>query len=49
MKDSLILSQIHQANGMLVFEKIATIDMAKEAWDIFEKTYKGTIRSSKII
>ncbi|XP_027083565.1 uncharacterized protein [Coffea arabica] len=40
-KDRLALSQIHQASDMSVFEKIATADMAKEAWDILEKTYKG--------
>ena len=43
-KDSLALSQIHQASDTSVFEKIATADMAKEAWDILEKTYKGIDR-----
>ena len=29
---------------MLVFEKIATTDMTKEAWDILKETYIGIDR-----
>ncbi|XP_071933656.1 uncharacterized protein [Coffea arabica] len=38
------LSRIHQAIDMSVFGKIATVDTAKEAWDILDKTYKGIDR-----
>lgn len=43
-KNSLALSQIHQAVDMEIFGKISMADTAKEAWDILEKTYKGIDR-----
>ena len=41
VKDSLALSQIHQAINRLIFKKIVTTDTAKKIWDILEKSYKG--------
>ncbi|KAG6535618.1 hypothetical protein ZIOFF_000640 [Zingiber officinale] len=39
-RDSLALSQIHQAIDMSVFVKISTAKTAKQVWDILDKTYR---------
>ncbi|KAG6471756.1 hypothetical protein ZIOFF_069202 [Zingiber officinale] len=43
-RDSLALSQMHLAIDMFVFVKISTAKIAKQAWDILDKTYRGIDR-----
>lgn len=46
-RDSMALSQIHQAIDMSVFGKISTAQTTKQAWDILAKAYRGVDKVQK--
>ena len=48
-RDSMALSQIHQAIDVSKFPKIATARTAKKAWDIWRRLIKVLIRSRRTI
>ena len=47
-KDQMTLSFIHQALYEQMFEKIASATTLKQAWEIFQNSYKGVEKAKRV-